>query len=196
MATSPTMVLGLALLVLSVRMRFLTHLESRPQRRQGGLSPRSVSLVPVTLHRAPDSFPADAPCYGSTSIQALKRPRLLGRNSLGGNHPDQERRGLPTARAWLSAREAAAYSRLGNKQAAMQAVSRSEAAAEQARPGEEPWPWVFPFDDARIGMYRGDRHDPQTPEGSSPRTGAGHGRPGARSSTAKRVAQKERRGRS
>ena len=37
----------------------------------------------------------------------------------------------------------------------MQAVSRSEAAAEQARPGEEPWPWVFPFDDARIGMYRG-----------------------------------------
>jgi tetratricopeptide (TPR) repeat protein len=63
--------------------------------------------------------------------------------------------GLPTARAWLGAREAAAYSRIGDKRAALEAVSRSEAAAEQARPGEEPWPWVFPFDDARIGMYRG-----------------------------------------
>jgi len=40
--------------------------------------------------------------------------------------------GLPTARAWLSAREAAAYSRIGDTQSALQAVSRSEAAAEQS----------------------------------------------------------------
>jgi transcriptional regulator with XRE-family HTH domain len=63
--------------------------------------------------------------------------------------------GLPTAEAWLAAREAVAYARIGETSTAMHAVGRFEAAASRARPGEEPWPWAFPFDDARVAMYRG-----------------------------------------
>jgi transcriptional regulator with XRE-family HTH domain len=63
--------------------------------------------------------------------------------------------GLPTAQAWLAAREAVAYSRIGDASTALDALGRSEAAASRARPGEEPWPWAFPFDGARIAMYRG-----------------------------------------
>jgi hypothetical protein len=64
-------------------------------------------------------------------------------------------RGAPAAQAWLAAREAVAWSRVGDVAAAMEALGRCERAAERARPGEEPWPWAFPFDDARIAMYRG-----------------------------------------
>jgi transcriptional regulator with XRE-family HTH domain len=64
-------------------------------------------------------------------------------------------REAPTAQAWLAAREAVAHSRVGDAPSAMQALGRCERAAERSRPGEEPWPWAFPFDDARIAMYRG-----------------------------------------
>jgi transcriptional regulator with XRE-family HTH domain len=64
-------------------------------------------------------------------------------------------RGAPTAQAWLAAREAVAHSRVGDAASAMQALGRCERAAERSRPGEEPWPWAFPFDAARIAMYGG-----------------------------------------
>jgi hypothetical protein len=64
-------------------------------------------------------------------------------------------RGFPTAQAWLAAREACAYARVGDEPAAMEAIGRCELAAERSRPGEEPWPWAFPFDEARVAMYRG-----------------------------------------
>lgn len=64
-------------------------------------------------------------------------------------------RGFPTAQAWLAAREACAYARVGDDSAAMEAIGRCEGAAERTRPGEEPWPWAFPFDESRVAMYRG-----------------------------------------
>ena len=62
----------------------------------------------------------------------------------------------PAPRAWLDATEAlslAAVRRDGD--AAAQALTRAAKAIEQdRRPEPPPWPWVFPFDHAKLAGYR------------------------------------------
>jgi hypothetical protein len=60
-----------------------------------------------------------------------------------------------TARAWLACHEAVALSYLGDRSAlkAVDAAQRHADAAASAG-GEPVWPWVFPFDSAKIAGYR------------------------------------------
>jgi hypothetical protein len=61
----------------------------------------------------------------------------------------------PTPRAWLAALHALGHAAGGDGQAADAALSRAEAAIDtpgaQDRP---PWPWLFPFDHAKLAGYR------------------------------------------
>jgi hypothetical protein len=62
----------------------------------------------------------------------------------------------PTPRAWLAAIEALGHaSARGGARAADDAVERAGAAVE-AGSGmtEPPWPWIFPFDQAKLAGYR------------------------------------------
>jgi hypothetical protein len=61
----------------------------------------------------------------------------------------------PGLRAWFSAREASAYSRLGDQSAALQALDRAEAFAGRSDPGESPWPWTHPFGHVGSGIPAG-----------------------------------------
>lgn len=60
-----------------------------------------------------------------------------------------------TARAWLSSLEALGHATARDEVAALEALSAAEAAV---RAGERavapPWPWVFPFDQAKLAGYR------------------------------------------
>lgn len=60
-----------------------------------------------------------------------------------------------TARAWLSSLEALGHATARDEVAALEALSAAEAAV---RAGERavapPWPWVFPFDQAKLEGYR------------------------------------------
>lgn len=62
----------------------------------------------------------------------------------------------PTPRAWLAAIEALGHaSEVGGARAADDAVERAGVAVE-AHQGmtEPPWPWIFPFDHAKLAGYR------------------------------------------
>jgi hypothetical protein len=61
----------------------------------------------------------------------------------------------PGLRAWFSAREASAYSRLGDQSAALRALDRAEAFAGRSDPGDSPWPWTHPFGHGGLDGYRG-----------------------------------------
>jgi hypothetical protein len=58
-----------------------------------------------------------------------------------------------TARAWLACHEAVALSYLRDK-SALKAVDAAQRHADAALGAEPVWPWVFPFDAAKIAGYR------------------------------------------
>jgi transcriptional regulator with XRE-family HTH domain len=62
----------------------------------------------------------------------------------------------PTPRAWLDATEALGLATMGGDgSAADQALLRAAAAIETSRGSlQPPWPWVFPFDGAKLAGYR------------------------------------------
>ena len=61
----------------------------------------------------------------------------------------------PGLRAWFSAREASAYSRIGDQSTALHALDRAEALAKEADPRDSPWPWTHPFGHGGLDGYRG-----------------------------------------
>jgi hypothetical protein len=61
----------------------------------------------------------------------------------------------PGLRAWFAAREASAYSRLGDQSAALHALDRAEGFASRSDPGDSPWPWTHPFGHGGLDGYRG-----------------------------------------
>jgi transcriptional regulator with XRE-family HTH domain len=62
----------------------------------------------------------------------------------------------PTPRAWLAAIEALGHaSARGGERAADDAIERAGAAVEAGRgTTAPPWPWIFPFDQAKLAGYR------------------------------------------
>jgi hypothetical protein len=62
----------------------------------------------------------------------------------------------PTPRAWLAAIEALGHaSARGGERAADDAIERAGAAVESGwGMTEPPWPWIFPFDQAKLAGYR------------------------------------------
>jgi transcriptional regulator with XRE-family HTH domain len=61
----------------------------------------------------------------------------------------------PTPQAWLAALHALGHAAAGDGQAADAALGRAEAAIDA--PGTQngpPWPWLFPFDHAKLAGYR------------------------------------------
>ncbi len=59
----------------------------------------------------------------------------------------------PTVHAWMAAIEATAHASIGNADATLAALKRAESAVAQ---GHEPlWPWLFPFDHAKLAGYVG-----------------------------------------
>ncbi|MFD2356403.1 hypothetical protein ACFSTC_54715 [Nonomuraea ferruginea] len=80
---------------------------------------------------------------------------LIGLNLLAGARREIGERPPAIARAWLSSLEALGHATARDEAAALQALSAAEAAV---RAGERavapPWPWVFPFDPAKLAGYR------------------------------------------
>ncbi len=61
----------------------------------------------------------------------------------------------PTARAWLSSIEALGHAAELNEPAALAALELAWSAVRASeRSVAPPWPWVFPFDDAKLAGYR------------------------------------------
>ncbi|MDS1268937.1 helix-turn-helix transcriptional regulator [Lipingzhangella sp. LS1_29] len=60
----------------------------------------------------------------------------------------------PTARAWLSCVRALAHSSGGDVPAARSELAAAERCAEHSSNTDPPWPWVFPFDGAKLARYR------------------------------------------
>ncbi|GFH36821.1 helix-turn-helix transcriptional regulator [Streptomyces pacificus] len=59
------------------------------------------------------------------------------------------------ADAWLSSVEALAHAAEGDRRGADRALIRSRAMAEKLSPSDSPpWPWVFPFDSAKVAAAR------------------------------------------
>ncbi|MFG1705576.1 multiprotein-bridging factor 1 family protein [Nonomuraea sp. M3C6] len=64
-------------------------------------------------------------------------------------------RPLATARAWLSSIEALGHATARDEAAALQALQTAESAVRaNERAVAPPWPWVFPFDHAKLAGYR------------------------------------------
>jgi hypothetical protein len=59
----------------------------------------------------------------------------------------------PTVRAWSAAIEATAQASSGDADATLAALKRAEAAMAQAH--EPLWPWLYPFDGAKLAGYVG-----------------------------------------
>ena len=60
-----------------------------------------------------------------------------------------------TARAWLRSIEALGHATAHNAPAAVAALREAESAViDSERAAAPPWPWVFPFDDAKLAGYR------------------------------------------
>jgi hypothetical protein len=86
----------------------------------------------------------------------------------------------PTVGAWLAAIEATAQASAGDADATLAACKRAETAVAA---GHEPlWPWLFPFDHARLAGYVGPARPgcgcPGRPCRRSPRPWRGSARPG------------------
>lgn len=91
---------------------------------------------------------------GSMALWAAETGRASGARSLVGR---AQRRIPPTApptvRAWSAAIEAMAHASAGDADASLAACKRAEAAVAA---GHEPmWPWLYPFDAARLAGYVG-----------------------------------------
>ncbi|MEV4083438.1 transcriptional regulator [Nonomuraea fuscirosea] len=80
---------------------------------------------------------------------------LIGLNLLARARREIGEQPPAIARAWLSSLEALGHATARDEAAALQALSAAEAAV---RAGERavapPWPWVFPFDHAKLAGYR------------------------------------------
>lgn len=80
--------------------------------------------------------------------------------ALGLAHIAEARRRLgpcphPTPQAWLSAIEALGHATARrDEQRATRSLLAAERAVEAASPAGPPWPWVFPFDAAKLAGYR------------------------------------------
>jgi transcriptional regulator with XRE-family HTH domain len=61
----------------------------------------------------------------------------------------------PGLQAWFAAREASAYSRLGDQPAALHALDRADGLASRSDTGDSPWPWTHPFGHGGLDGYRG-----------------------------------------
>src|SRR5207253_11035998 len=61
----------------------------------------------------------------------------------------------PGLQAWFAAREASAYSRLGDRSAALHALDRAEGFAGRSDADDSPWPWTHPFGHGGLDGYRG-----------------------------------------
>ncbi|GIH77874.1 helix-turn-helix domain-containing protein [Planobispora longispora] len=60
-----------------------------------------------------------------------------------------------TARAWLSSIEALGHATARNASAALESLKQAESAVVASeRTSTPPWPWVFPFDHAKLAGYR------------------------------------------
>jgi hypothetical protein len=66
-------------------------------------------------------------------------------------------RHAPSApQAWVNTVEAIAYASGHDAEASLAALGHAEEAIEHGRTDAEPlWPWVYPFDEAKIAVYRG-----------------------------------------
>lgn len=61
----------------------------------------------------------------------------------------------PTPRAWLASLEALGHADAGDGDAADRALSRAgQAAGGDGTVTQPPWPWLFPFDEAKLAGYR------------------------------------------
>ncbi|KIH98948.1 DNA-binding protein [Streptomonospora alba] len=60
----------------------------------------------------------------------------------------------PTAAAWLACTRAMAYATLGDAPAADAEIAAAERAVARSDNTEPPWPWVFPFTEAKVAGYR------------------------------------------
>ncbi len=60
----------------------------------------------------------------------------------------------PTARAWLSCVRALGHAGLGDAVSAQRELASAEAEVESSANTGPPWPWVFPFDAAKVAGYR------------------------------------------
>ncbi|MEQ4723746.1 helix-turn-helix transcriptional regulator [Nonomuraea sp. B19D2] len=59
-----------------------------------------------------------------------------------------------TPHAWLSCLEALAYATARDGRACHAALSAAERAVQAGRQSSPPWPWVFPFTDAKLAGFR------------------------------------------
>lgn len=60
----------------------------------------------------------------------------------------------PTAHAWLACVTALAHAAAGDRAGTAQALARAERHAGRSDNTDPPWPWVFPFDTAKVTGYR------------------------------------------
>jgi transcriptional regulator with XRE-family HTH domain len=60
----------------------------------------------------------------------------------------------PTPRAWLASIEALAHATTRRADRSAEALGMAERAIDADRASMPPWPWVFPFDDAKLAGYR------------------------------------------
>ncbi|MEV0228402.1 helix-turn-helix transcriptional regulator [Nonomuraea sp. NPDC050786] len=80
---------------------------------------------------------------------------LIGLNLLARARREIGERPPAIARAWLSSLEALGHATARDEAAALQALSAAEAAVRAGeRAAAPPWPWVFPFDHAKLAGYR------------------------------------------
>jgi hypothetical protein len=86
--------------------------------------------------------------YAGDRAAAVRLANDAGRG-LGADSP-------AVSRAWLAASEAVAYATAGDERACMVALDRAEAASDDAAgQGHPSWPWMLPFDRAKVAAYRG-----------------------------------------
>jgi transcriptional regulator with XRE-family HTH domain len=105
---------------------------------------RAENRVLQAYHFAGMSLRAGIQHDGQQAVQLVDRANSLV--------PPNVSSGL---RAWFAAREASAYSRLGDQSAALRALDRAEVLAGRSDPGDSPWPWTHPFGHGGLDGYRG-----------------------------------------
>jgi hypothetical protein len=108
------------------------------------LAERAENRVLHAYHFAGMSLRAGIQHDGKLAVQLAERENSLV--------PPKVSSGL---RAWFAAREASAYSRLGDQPAALHALDRAEAFAVRADGDDSPWPWTHPFGHGGLDDYRG-----------------------------------------
>ncbi len=105
---------------------------------------RAENRVLQAYHFAGMSLRAGIQHDGQQAVQLAERANSLVPQKVS-----------PGLRAWFAAREASAYSRLGDQSAALHALDQAEGFAGRADSGETPWPWTHPFGHGGLDGYRG-----------------------------------------